>query len=218
MKNFILFIGILVSLNSIYSQEEVYSFISKENNSINRVISDDNYVVLTSYTAESSKFLKTIGGYYKKEGNKFIIDLEFNSNYKNDSISNYELLMNDSWNKISLKKNDLNGKWLMAGRVRNGKEQRRSLDRSRKTMKFLINGYFQWIAFNTETFQFSGSGGGTYETKNGNYMETIEYFSRDDSRVGLNLKFNYDIINKEWNHMGLSSKGDPIHEIWVNRK
>ena len=22
-------------------------------------------------------------------------------------------------------------------------------------MKFLINGYFQWIAFNTETFQFS---------------------------------------------------------------
>ena len=73
-------------------------------------------------------------------------------------------------------------------------------------MKFLINGYFQWIAFNTETFQFSGSGGGTYETKNGNYTETIEYFSRDDSRVGLNLKFNYDIINKEWNHMGLSSK------------
>ena len=56
MKNFILFIGILVSLNSIYSQEEVYSFISKENNSINRVISDDNYVVLTSYTAESSNF------------------------------------------------------------------------------------------------------------------------------------------------------------------
>ena len=55
-----------------------------------------------------------------------------------------------NWKKISLKKNDLQGKWLMVGRVRNGNEQRRNLDRPRKTMKFLINGYFQWIAFNTE--------------------------------------------------------------------
>ena len=59
----------------------------------------------------------------------------------------------------------------MVGRVRNGNEQRRNLDRPRKTMKFLINGYFQWIAFNTETFQFSGSGGGKYITKDGKYVK-----------------------------------------------
>ena len=101
---------------------------------------------------------------------------------------------------------------------RNGNEQRRNLDRPRKTMKFLINGYFQWIAFNTETFQFSGSGGGKYITKDGKYIESIEYFSRDDSKVGLNLEFDYELINKEWNHKGFSSKGDPLHEIWVVRK
>ena len=89
-------------------------------------------------------------------------------------------------------------------------------------MKFLINGYFQWIAFNTniETFQFSGSGGGKYITKDGKYIESIEYFSRDDTKVdrSLNLEFDYELINKEWNHKGFSSKGDPLHEIWVVRE
>ena len=31
-------------------------------------------------------------------------------------------------------------------------------------------------------------------------------------------KFDYELINKEWNHKGFSSKGDPLHEIWVVRK
>ena len=35
---------------------------------------------------------------------------------------------------------------------------------------------------------------------------------------GYPIVYAEKIINKEWNHMGLSSKGDPIHEIWVNRK
>ena len=146
------------------------------------------------------------------------VDLEFNSNYKNDSISKIKIEKKANWKKISLKENDLQGKWLMVGRVRNGNEQRRNLDRPRKTMKFLINGYFQWIAFNSETFQFSGSGGGKYITKDGKYIESIEYFSRDDSKVGLNLEFDYELLNKEWNHKGFSSKGDPLHEIWVVRK
>ena len=137
---------------------------------------------------------------------------------ENGIISKVKIEKKANWKKISLKENDLQGKWLMVGRVRNGNEQRRNLDRPRKTMKFLINGYFQWIAFNTETFQFSGSGGGKYITKDGKYIESIEYFSRDDSKVGLNLEFDYELINKEWNHKGFSSKGDPLHEIWVVRK
>ena len=167
---------------------------------------------------DTNKFVKTIGGFYSENDNKLNVDLEFNSNYKNDSISKIEIEKKANWKKISLRENDLQGKWLMVGRVRNGNEQRRNLERPRKTMKFLINGYFQWIAFNTETFQFSGSGGGKYITKDGKYIESIEYFSRDDSKVGLNLEFDYELINKEWNHKGFSSKGDPLHEIWVKRK
>ena len=216
MKKIILNLTIIIFTVTTYSQSDVYSY--SENGIINRIIIDNNYLVMTSYKVDSNKFIKTIGGFYNKEGNRFNISLEFNSNFKNDSISKIEIEKKANWKKISLKKNDLQGKWLMVGRVRNGNEQRRNLDRPRKTMKFLINGYFQWIAFNTETFQFSGSGGGKYITKDGKYIESIEYFSRDDSRVGLNLEFDYELINKEWNHKGFSSKGDPLHEIWVVRK
>ena len=111
----------------------------------------------------------------------------------------------------------LQGKWLMAGRVTDDGERRRDLTRSRKTMKFLIDGYFQWIAFDTSSFRFSGSGGGEYETIDGKYKEKISYFSRDNNRVGIELIFDYKLKGFDWYHKGLSSKGDPFHEIWTRR-
>ena len=216
MKKIILNLTLITLTITTYSQDDVYSY--TENDITNRIIIDKDYFVMTSYKVDKNKFVKTIGGFYSKNGSKLNVDLEFNSNYKNDSISKIEIEKKINWKKISLKENDLQGKWLMVGRVRNGNEQRRNLNRPRKTMKFLINGYFQWIAFNTETFQFSGSGGGKYITEDGKYIENIEYFSRDDSRVGLTLEFDYDLINREWNHKGFSSQGDPMHEIWVKRR
>ena len=216
MKKIILIIILITSTISIYSQDEVYAYTEKD--IVNRIIIDKNYFLMTSFKFNSNEFIKTIGGFYEKKGERFIVDLEFNSNFRNDSLSKVEINKKSNWKKISLKENDLQGKWLMVGRIRNGKEQRRNLDRPRKTMKFLINGYFQWIAFNTETFQFSGSGGGKYSTKDGIYTEKIEYFSRDNSRVGAKLKFDYKLNNEEWNHIGFSSKGDPMHELWVKRK
>ncbi len=216
MKKIILILILINSTITTYSQDEVYS--NTEKDIVNRIIIDKNYFVMTSYKFNSSEFIKTIGGFYEKKGNRYNIELEFNSNFKNDSLSKIEINKKSNWKKISLKENDLQGKWLMVGRIRDGKEQRRNLDRPRKTMKILINGYFQWIAFNTETFQFSGSGGGKYSTKNGIYSEKIEYFSRDNSRVGAKLKFDYKLKNEVWNHIGFSSKGDPMHELWIKRK
>ena len=63
-----------------------------------------------------------------------------------------------------------------------------------------------------------GTGGGTYSTINGIYTENIEFFSRDNSKAGLSLEFSYSIENNEWNHSGYSSKGDPMHEIWIRRE
>ena len=120
--------------------------------------------------------------------------------------------------KISNLDQDLEGKWLMAGRVgQSGEENRRDTKRSRKTLKFLIDGFFQWTAYNTETFEFFGSGGGIYFAKNDIYKESINYFSRDNSRVGATLKFQYTKNINDWFHKGLSSKGMLIHEIWTKR-
>ena len=111
----------------------------------------------------------------------------------------------------------LKGAWLMAGRVRDGKKQLRNTSGPRKTMKLLSGKRFQWIAYNTESKKFMGTGGGTYTTKNGVYSENIEFFSRDNSKSGIELEFEYEIIDNEWNHKGFSSKGDPLHEIWKPR-
>ncbi|MCJ8164097.1 membrane or secreted protein [Pontibacter sp. E15-1] len=84
----------------------------------------------------------------------------------------------------------------------------------RKTLKILTGGRFQWIAFNTETKQFSGTGGGTYTTTNGKYTEHIDFFSRDPSRVGATLAFDYAVEDGKWVHSGHSSAGKPIKEVW----
>ena len=113
---------------------------------------------------------------------------------------------------------ELQGAWLMSGRVRDGKEQMRDTSGARKTMKLLSGTRFQWIAYNIETKEFSGTGGGTYTTVNGKYTENIEFFSRDDSRVGASLEFDFSLVDGTWNHRGFSSKGDAMHEIWSVRQ
>jgi hypothetical protein len=82
----------------------------------------------------------------------------------------------------------------------------------------LLDGHFQWIAFNRETFEFSGTGGGKYIADNtGAYIEQIEFFSRNSGRVGAKLPFKYNIKGNDWFHQGNSSNGEPMHEIWTKR-
>ena len=109
-----------------------------------------------------------------------------------------ELEWSEDWILLSKEPKDLNGKWLMAGRMTEQGERRRDTSGPRKTMKFLLDGFFQWIAYNTETFQFFGSWGGYYTTEGGKYTEHIE--------------------GTDWHHQGFSSKGDPMHEIWSKRQ
>jgi hypothetical protein len=113
----------------------------------------------------------------------------------------------------------LSGAWLFYARVDDGEiGNTRTADNPRKTMKILSGTRFQWIAYNTETKSFHGTGGGTYTTENGKYVENIDFFSRDNSRVGASLSFDYEIKGDEWHHEGFSSKGDPLYEIWKMRK
>jgi len=111
----------------------------------------------------------------------------------------------------------LAGAWLITGRYRNG-EMHRMTPGARKTMKILSGTYFQWIAYNTETKEFSGTGGGTYTTEDGKYTEHIEFFSRDKARVGARLGFDFTLDDGGWRHKGLSSRGDPIDELWTRRE
>ena len=194
---------------------QVYNVDNEED--ISRVILDNEYIVISKFKSDSGNFISTLGGYYQLNEGVYEINLEFNSNYEQDSIESLSITKTSKWKNISKENNTLNGKWVMSGRYNNGEFRTRNTALPRKTMKVLIDGFFQWIAFNTETFKFSGSGGGEYETVDGKYIEIIQYFSRDDSRVGAELDFNYEIKNKDWYHAGLSSKGKPINEVWSIR-
>ena len=193
-------------------------------------IVSDAYYVLTTYNVATGKFVNSNGGSWKLEGDLITQKIAFHTDDSElvgkelsfkVAISNDVLKIVD--NNIQFNRIDsgapgkLQGAWLMSGRVMDGKAQLRDTSGPRKTMKILSGTRFQWIAYNTQTKQFMGTGGGTYTTIDGEYTENIEFFSKDDSKVGLSLKFNFELKDGKWHHSGSSSKGDPIHEIWSVR-
>lgn len=197
----------------------------------NVVIFADGYQVSTWYEEESGKFISTNGGLWSIKGDMVTETVEFDTE-KPDRVGTsitFQIKLKKKkltavgydreWNRIDNgKPGKLQGAWLMSGRVRDGKTQNRNTNRPRKTMKILSGTRFQWIAYNTETKEFKGSGGGTYTTKDGKYTENIEFFSRDNYRVGASLEFNFEFVDSAWHHKGFSSTGKPMHEIWSVRK
>lgn len=190
----------------------------------------DGYIAEAFYNVERKEFVRTFGGSWSVDGNTFTLTYEFSSNDSTRVGTSRDIvfdLRGDTitfegdqrvWSRIDNgQKGNLSGAWLFAGRERDGEMTRREPG-PRKTMKILSDTRFQWIAYNSETGQFFGTGGGTYTARDKEYNENIEFFSRDSSRVGASLSFEFGIVNGEWDHKGLSSKGDPIHEVWALRK
>lgn len=210
--------------------ERSYKSSEKENLKTILIVSK-NHHVLTTYNADTGAFIETKGGSWTSEGDKIKETVEFDS--KNpESVGTeikYTIAVTDSLlefvgGKLKMKRIDngttgaLQGAWLMSGRTVDGETQLRDIDTPRKTMKILSGTRFQWIAYNTEKKKFMATGGGSYTTKDGIYTENIEFFSKDIEKVGLQLKFDYNLQDGNWHHSGSSTKGDPIDEVWTQRQ
>jgi hypothetical protein len=195
------------------------------------IFSSQNFSSAT-YQVKEKMFIGTFGGSYQIEGRNILLKQEFNTlNSKligNTSASGFrivkDLLTIDFEGKtVSFKRLDsglpgrLSGAWLITGRMVDGKISSITPG-ARRTMKILSGTRFQWIAYNVDTKEFFGTGGGEYETINNRYTEKIQFFSRDSSRTGTTLSFDYSIEEGRWHHSGLSSKGDPIDEYWSLRE
>lgn len=233
MKKVLFLLVILSSTSRLYSQSltGAWHLIRKDaagKEVKNVVIFSDKHQVSTWYELETGAFISCNGGGWSAEGNTITELVEFDTvtpDRVGESVS-FEFTLTD--NKLSAgdrvweRLDDggpgaLSGAWLITSRMRNDEMQSIDTSRPRKTMKILSGTRFQWIAFNTETKQFSGTGGGSYTTKNGNYTENIEFFSRDNSRVGASLEFNYELNLGNWQHSGKTSKGAPLYEVWSPR-
>ncbi|MEP1095812.1 MAG: membrane or secreted protein [Cyclobacteriaceae bacterium] len=194
------------------------------------VIFSDKYQVGTWFDNTTGEFISTNGGTWSLNGKTLTETVEFDtrdSTRVGTSVS-FDIEWSDTELKIvdsdvvltrtdAGKPGSLGGAWLMSGRIRNGEMQERSTDRPRKTMKILSGTRFQWIAYNTRTKQFMGTGGGSYTTVDGKYTENIEFFSRDNSRVGTALEFKYEMKDGKWHHSGNNSRGEPLYEVWSVR-
>src|SRR5690606_16100618 len=119
-----------------------------------------------------------------------------------------------AWKKQADQNQHLDGLWRNTGRETGNDIAEIRVSGTRKTIKLLVDGYFQWMAIDPGAKTFSGTGGGHYTFTDGKYNEHILFFSRDDSRVGAHLTFDGELKDGAWHHSGLSSKGDPIYEIW----
>ena len=190
-----------------------------------------NYLIHTAYESNPAHFLGTSGGFYEMNEDSLQISLEFDADFAHLENTKFAWSYGYSDGKLILNGNEdlpyiqepqleqaLDGAWLFATRGPDTGQERRGDQSPRKTLKMLMDGYFQWIAYNSETFEFFGTGGGRYAAVEGNYIEMIQFFSRDDSRVGAELNFNFERMGNDWHHTGLNSKGEPLYEIWSIRK
>jgi hypothetical protein len=193
----------------------------------------DGFFSVSVYKA--TEFIKTFGGSYKLEKGGIVETIEFDTETPGrvGTQASFKLMTNKRGDELELSKESdktkyvrlddgtpgkLAGAWLITGRYNNG-ELRKNTPGARRTMKILSGTRFQWIAYNVETKEFFGTGGGTYTTVDGKYTENIEFFSRDQSRVGMSLGFDFSIMDDGgWRHSGKSSKGDPLDEIWTQRE
>jgi len=203
-KKIVLLICIIMSFGinaqSVIGAWENYTTSENGDKLRNVVIFANGYQVLTTYNATTGKFIHSNGGTWKLKGDIMTEKVEFhtdNSERVGTEVS-FKVIITDNVIEIvdsNMKLNridngvpgKLQGAWLMSGRIREGKTELRDTSRPRKTMKILSGTRFQWIAYNTETKQFMGTGGGTYTTMKGEYTENIEFFSRDDSKAGISL-------------------------------
>lgn len=224
------FIILVLMFSVVHGQIPAGVYMANSENIQHELKINKGYLTHTVYKTNPAEFIKTLGGFYTANDHTLKINLEFNSDFEKDGVKTLEIpftlkdegltLMLD--NKILFKKTnsmgqDLDGQWLFATRGPDTGQERRGDENPRKTLKFLMDGRFQWIAYQTETMNFSGTGGGSFILKDGVYTENIEFFSRDNNRVGASLEFNYELKEADWHHTGKNSKGEPMYEIWAKR-
>jgi hypothetical protein len=192
----------------------------------------DGYVTHTTYDRHGKKFVQSRGGTFSVQNGKLTIRYEFSTTDPAQTGQSFSYPFSlqqgklttgfdgtpQNWEQADDGSAGLAGLWRITARKEGDKLNPIHQTGTRKTIKILSSTRFQWAAIDPGTKGFMGTGGGTYEFADGKYIEHIEFFSRDSSRVGASLTFNGKLENGDWHHSGLSSRGDPIYEVWSRRK
>ncbi|MDM1294555.1 hypothetical protein HX021_09650 [Sphingobacterium sp. N143] len=200
-------------------------YLAQDGPNKNLILITDHYFSLIKF--DNKQFEYTWGGPLQQQGDSTYTLIEYNTidstkvgkkielDYKGNTDS-LLLKLSGSYRLFLRQKaipQDLDALWRITGRQQEGKMHEIPKN-DRKTIKLLVDGYFQWIAINPALKGFYGTGGGYYNYRDNRYTEKILFFSRDNNRIGQELNFDGKLEKTTWHHKGKSSKGDDIYEIW----
>lgn len=191
------------------------------------LIFNNGYFMHTAFDKSQKLLMQTRGGAYKYSDDELHATIEFNPKNKEEigktikysfDIINNRLSTDingkkSNWTMLDNGKGPMVGTWRSSGRMQDGKVVL-SPPRARKTFKILSGTRFQWAAINAETKEFFGTGGGSYIFENGKYTETLDFFTKDSTKVGNSITFDGKVEGDLWHHSGLSSQGAKMYEIW----
>ncbi len=221
--------AILANQKTVFADKIEGSWQIQEGNIQHVILIQDNYYTQTSFDVASKNFVQTNGGTYMVNGSEVNTVVEFDTNDKDrvGESNTYQFKIEGNqlkigqdgdqqvWTRIDNGQENLAGTWKITARKQDGTISPIMQTGPRKTLKILTGNRFQWVAINPATKEFFGTGGGNYTFKNGEYTENIEFFSRDNTRVGASLSFSGKLEDGNWHHSGKSSKGDDIYEVWT---
>lgn len=231
LKTIFAAIMLMASINLSAQDQFRGAWESRNGDDITTMIIVDDYLAVSRYNIKDKRFYGTHGGTITSYAGAISGTTEFNSEKKDEVGKAYRMEISLTGDKMSCAQGGstmvftrlddgsqhMAGNWRITQRAQDGKLVPIHTSGPRKTIKILSSTRFQWAAINTETGEFSGTGGGSYTFRDGIYTENIEFFSRDSSRVGMSLSFNGKIEGKDWYHSGKSSRGDPINEVWSRK-
>lgn len=203
------------------------AYISQTGSSKNLILIKDHYLSFINYDDTNKHFGYTWGGVIQQRNDSIHATVEYDTKDADHIGKTINLYIKQQDGSVKIKSSrfnglfdrqipitqDLDALWRITGRQQDSK-MHEIPKADRKTIKILVDGYFQWIAINPVQKGFYGTGGGSYKFENNHYTEKIQFFSRDHTRVGQELHFSGKLENNQWHHSGKSSKGDDIYEIW----
>lgn len=233
MKTFIAFLLITLSAFAVKAQSNSITgaWVLEDGDNRHNLFFQDGFFFHT--VQQGNQFMMSRGGTYETKGESISAKILYNSADSTNVGQTMDVPFSISGSAITLTVPDgdarfervdkgtapLAGVWRITGRMgEDGKVADIHQTGSRQTYKMLTGTKFQWVAIDPEKKQFSGTGGGSYTFKDGKYTENIEFFSRDNTRVGASLAFDGKLESGKWHHSGLSSKGAKIYEVWSKVK
>ena len=196
----------------------------------------DLYFTYAAYHKSTGEFIEAGGGTYQYEFFNYKENYEIDSTNpeRSGTTTSYKAIMEgenlritnlstgevQKWLKIDEADNKLMATcWRIHKKQDEGDPDWRRIEYApRKTLKLLTNHRYQVLALNSETGKFVGSSGGTWTSNDQNYIEHIEFFSKDPSNVGRELSFYKKIDHDLWHHSGRDTQGQVLMEKWLRYK